>query len=660
MSPPFPRVSSGISVSITKRHRINVLPGADTGAGIKPFGEHQFMHGATSRMLRKSRFFVFIQVVLLFAAAAFGQNKFEGYSFTVEADNSGACPVKYLPSVGAGNAIDVFVAGTNLTTKATGITACNGSTMRSGTNVVVNGDGRWCFQGPEPMYEIRLTTGVSYLWYPVTKETGFYSVKDFRPVTRTTGANPQYSFTEPVDYTKTIKNAVAYVAARQGGTLRFPDGDYIVGTTDGNTRDPNYQAITLPSGISVVGSGSKASVPGTNLPERASPTRIRLRNPNQTIFRIGGCTNQVAVRDLELLGNTALFGEPKRDPTGNYGIEGLGKWSKKGFMGVEEQNSSQIFRFENVTFQNLDRGIYVHNTNEGNCKPADQVCDGWQFDYVRVDHGLFLNNRTGIWVDTYNTDWKITNSVFSYIASNGPGDGIRLQRAGTMLIEQSWGAGYDYNAGIGGTFVYIDTVGSLTMVNSGSERGKRSLYTNPLGAIRTETITMIGSIFGDTVELRGFLNFISTGNQFGPNTVQADPTVAITSTGDRFCYDPNVLGGLCKDTSGNMLARPNFDGGRMMFQTGRLPEGNGPTRIEGRPNSFGYNVAINDGLVQLDPNITFGDITKWAAGGDGRPPVQDGAYVYCKDCRKGSPCTQGQAGVDGAFAKRINNQWRCD
>jgi hypothetical protein len=605
-------------------------------------------------MLRNRSFLFFLPVIFIAASVSFGQNKYEGYSITVEADIGGACPIRYLPSMGAGNAVDVYIAGTDRKTKATGLTACNESTLRSGSNVVTNGDGRWCFQGPEPMYEIGLKTGVSYLWYPITKETGVYNVKDFRPVTRTGGATPQYAYSEPADYTKTIKNAIAYITTRQGGTLRFPDGDYIVGTLDGNTRDPNYQAITLSSGINIVGAGSNASVANSNLPWRLSPTRIRLRNPNQAIFRIGGCTNQVTIKDLELLGNSELYGESKRDITGNYGVEGLGKWAKDARTGAEAPNSSQVFKFENVTFQNLDRGIFVHNANDANCKANEQVCSSWQFDYVKVDHGLFLNNRTGVWVDTQNTDWTITNSIFSYIASNGPGDGIRVQKAGSMMIEQSWGGGYDYAASIGGTFINIDTVGAMTIINSGSERGRRSIYTNPLGAIRSEMVTMIGSVFSDPVELHGYMNFVSTGNSFGPKAVQADPSVTITSTGDRFCYDPVVFGGQCKDANGQMLARPNFDGGRMMFQTGRLPEGSGPTRIEGRPNTFGYNVQINDGLMQFDPNITFGDIMKWTNGGDGRPPVQDGALVYCKDCRRGHVCSLGQAG------KRINGQWRCD
>ena len=97
-----------------------------------------------------------------------------------------------------------------------------------------------------------------------------------------------------------------------------------------------------------------------------------------------------------------------------------------------------------------------------------------------------------------------------------------------------------------------------------------------------------------------------------------------------------------------------------MFQTGSLPDGNGNNAIDGRANTFGYNVEIQNGLLQFDPNVTFGDITRWAIGGEGRPPVQDGAIVYCKDCRRGGTCSQGQTGQDGAFAKRINGQWRCD
>jgi hypothetical protein len=599
--------------------------------------------------------------VFILFTSVYGQNRFEGYSVVVDANIEGGCPVWYLPSANSGNAIDVFLAGTNQRTPATGLTACDGSSVREGNKVFTNGDGRWCFSGAEEMYEVKFRNGANYLWYPVTKNTGFYNVKDFRPVTRTAGPTPEYTFTDPADYTATIRNAIAFIAVRQGGTLRFPDGDYVVGTLDGNRRDPNYQAITLPSGIVIEGASWNSSLPTTNLPIKTGATHIRLRNPNQSIFRIGGCTNNVMVRNIELLGNSSLYGEVPRDRGGTYGIEGLGKWIIQP-NGNQSPNSSQGLKVENVTFQDLDRGIYVHNANDDNCRSSEQYCGSWQFDYVVVDHGIFLNNRTGIWVDTYNTDWKITNSVFAYQAANAPGDGIRVKKAGSMLIEQSFGGGYDYGSNIGGTFLYIDTIGSLTMIGSASERNQRSIYTNPSGSISSMLLNVIGSVFGDKLELHGRLNFVSTGNFFLANNVVADPAVTITSVGDRNCYDSTILPGRCTDASGRNVADPGISGGRRMFETGRIGEDTGPNRIEGRPNYFGYNVRIGDGLLQFDPNITFSDITKWAAGSGTRPRAEDGAFVYCKDCRRSGNglCTQGQSGVDGAFAKRINGQWRCD
>jgi hypothetical protein len=602
----------------------------------------------------------FLLLTVLTAAAA-AQNRFEGYSVVVEATSEGTCPVWYLPSAGNGNAIDVYVAGTGQRQPASGLTACDGATLRGSNGIFVNPDGKWCFNGPEPFYEVKFRSGAVYLWYPQGKDLGFYNVKDFRPVVRREGVEPRYEFTEPQDYTATIRNAVAFIAARQGGTLRFPDGDYVVGTTDGERRDPKYEAITLPSGIVIEGASFNYSTPTTNVPLKQGAARIRLRHPNQTIFRIGGCTNNVTVRNIELLGNSALYGEKPRDPTGNYGIEGLGKWIV-GRGGQQSPNTMQMIKFEDVTFQNLDRGIYVHNANDANCNAAEQSCDAWQFDYALVNHCIFLNNRTGIWINTYNTDWSITNSFFAYIASNAPGDGIRLQKAGVVLIQQTYAGGYNYGPQIGGTFLYIDTATSVTVVSSEAERGQRSIYTNPQGAISSNMLNVYGSVLADKVDLNGRLNFSSSGNFYGARTIDAEPTVNITSVGDRYCYDSQVLPGRCVDEAGRNVPNPGIATGRRMFETGRMGEDTGPNRIEGRPNYFGYNVRIGDGLLQMDPNITFKDITQWAAGQGARPRAEDGAIVYCKDCRRESngTCSQGTAGRDGNFAKRINGQWRCD
>ncbi len=601
-----------------------------------------------------------IIAVFTFASGVGAQNIFEGYSLTVEANDDGACPVRWQPGAGGGNAIDVFVAGTNFQTRASSLTACDESSV-TGNRVNPNGIGKWCFSGAEPMYEIRLQNGVTYLWPALTKESGIYNVKDFRPVRRSLDNPARYLYSEPADYTKTIKNAIAYIAARQGGTLRFPDGDYIVGTTDGSTRDPAYQAITVPSGIIIEGASANSSVPSSNLPFRKTSTRLRLKNDNQTIFRIGGCTNQVTFKHIELLGNETVYGEVLRGSNvGTIGIEGLGKWAIDPVSKQSMPNTSQFIRFENMTIQNFDKGIWVHNVNEKNCKPTEQACDQWQFDYVRVDQVSFNNNKTGIWVHTFNTDWQVNNSVFHYVARNAPGDGIRLQKTGSMLLQQTWGGGYDQGTNIGGTFLYIDYVGGMTIINSGSENGKRAIYTNPAGGVSSTILTVINSWFGDPVELRGRLSYVSTGSFYLARSITADPAVTITSTGDRFCYDPYTFAGRCKDEAGRNVLRPNYNGGRIMFQTGSVAEGRDADRIEGRPNLFGYNVEIRDGLMQYDPNVNFKLITDWANGADGRPAVKDGAFVYCNDCRRGGVCSQGTAGTDGAFAKRINGQWRCD
>ncbi|HMJ09242.1 MAG TPA: hypothetical protein VK468_09565, partial [Pyrinomonadaceae bacterium] len=176
----------------------------------------------------RSAFFLSIALVALFSTETFSQKQYEGYSLDLNANAGGSCPITYLPATGGGNAIDVFVAGTNQQTPAGILKACDGSFVR-GNQVSPDGYGKWCFTGPEDLYDIKLRNGKSYLWQPLSRDSGFYNVKDFRPVTYYPQSPVKYQYSEPADYTKTIQNAVTYIAARQGGTLRFPDGDYVVG-----------------------------------------------------------------------------------------------------------------------------------------------------------------------------------------------------------------------------------------------------------------------------------------------------------------------------------------------------------------------------------------------------------------------------------------------
>ncbi len=607
---------------------------------------------------------VFFCLIFISIVAADAQNRFDGYSLTVSADATGACPIRFLPQQNRQNHIQVFLAGTDMQRPATGLSGCNNSEAAGNRVAPSPQDQKWCFQGPEELYEIKLSNGNSYLWPMTGRDLGFYNVKDFRPLRRVEGQPVKYVYTEPADYTKAIRNAMMVMASNQGGTLVFPNGDYIVGTTDGNTRDPGFDAITVPTGVTITGTSGNYSIPTTNLPSRSSPTRIRLRNNKQTIFRVGGCTNGVTIRNIELLGNSGLYGEGVRDRSGTIGFEALGKWAIDPATKQHSPNTSQFYRFENVIFQNFETGLMVHNLNKDNCSSGAQMCNQWQFDNVRVDHGFFINNNTGIYIDTFNTDWTIANSQFNYLAGNAPGHGIHIVRGASILIENTFGGGYNYEALIGGTFLYIDSVGSATLVNASSERSQRSIYTAPATTASSQVLTIVGSTFNDPIELTGRMNFASFGNKYFGSTMKIAPQVIVNSVGDRFCHDPLTFPGHCTDRvgGGNPVNRPGFNGGTVMFRSGHPPEGRGKDLIDREPNFFGYDVELGGGLMQFDPNIGFRDLAGLVTPTNGSSRVKDGALVYCKDCRKAPTgiCTQGQPGSDGAFAKRINNQWRCD
>ena len=292
------------------------------------------------------------------------------------------------------------------------------------------------------------------------------------------------------------------------------------------------------------------------------------------------------------------------------------------------------------------------------------MCNQWQFDNIRVDHGFFINNNTGISIDTFNTDWTIANSQFNFLAANAPGHGIHIKRGAGILIENTFGGGYNYENLIGGTFIYVDSIGTLTLVGVSSERGQRSIYTAPATTASSQMVTVIGSVFNDLIELTGRMNYASFGNKYFGSTMKVGPQVVVNSVGDKFCHDPQTFAGHCTDRvgGGNPVNRPGFNGGTIMYRSGRLPEGQGKDLIDRQPNYFGYDVELSGGLMQFDPDITFRDLAGLVSPAQGTTRVKDGAMVYCKDCRKANTglCSQGQAGSDGAFAKRINGQWRCD
>lgn len=550
-------------------------------------------------MLKKLSFATLL--VFSFAAAALSQNKFEGYNILLhvpENQTSTACAIRYVPPT-----TEIRISDTDSATPLK-VSPCAGS----GSNVVQSGGStaivrtnpatnKWCFQGEDKRYRIsfpgdQLSGGaqVTYDWIATPETPGIYNIKDF-------GAAGDGT----TDDTLAIKSALAFIATRNGGTLQFPEGDFLV-----------TAPIVLPSGITIQGVGSLLTNAPTNNVNQRGASRIRLRGTNRSIFRIGECTERVQIRDIELYADST-------DRT--IGIEAVGAY-----------NASQDFFFERVTFNNFYRGIFVRG--------LDQTGKSWQFDYVKVKHCRFVyNTDAGIYNFTRNADWKIEGCFFlnPRRTATQRGDSMTFYHGALILVQDTFGGGF---AGAkGGAFINLIDNSNLTVIGSQTESMTHSfVYNDPNLQYHGDysyPVTFVNNIFGDPVEFKGRRTFVSTGNLYNGNTIKAPESVRVYSTGDRFCYDGNILG--CQGTG-----KTNFDRATVVMMTGQPDDG----QVKGHPTFFGTDVQFG-APVQM-PNLAQAQLPA------GKP---NGSLVYCTNCRRATtPC---QAGGTGAPAMVVGGQWSC-
>jgi hypothetical protein len=535
-----------------------------------------------------------------------GVNRFEGYNIFLDAvdvhiPQGGACATRYVPP-----ATQITITDLNPATPMR-LGSCSGSPAvrsASATTATVNADEnnyKWCFTGEDKTYQLsfqadRFAGKITYNWIanPDASTAGFYNIRDF-------GAKGDGQ----TDDTIAIRSALAFIASRGGGgTLRFPEGDYTVG------KVPNYKGITLPPGVTIEGVGSILTGAAINNVNQRSPSRISLAPgvTNAAIFRIGECTERVAIRDIELFANS-------QDKT--YGIEAVGT-----------NLTSQDFFIERVTFNKFYRGFYAHAIHA----PGT----AWQFDFIKVRDSRFLyNTDAGIWVDIWNTDWKIEGSFFQAPAKTATNraDGIYIYRAGMVSIAETFsGVPGGAGAGVkGGDFLHIIENGNLTIIGSQTEGMTRSLVFGELQGAGNLSypITLINNIFGEPIEIKGRRMLVSTGNLYSAGSVRLNNDVEVYSTGDRFCYDGYILG--CQ-TAGN---QSNFIGGKIMFATGQ------PTNqtVPGRPMVLGSEVQM--------PTFRSNELPRNS---------NNGTMLFCADCRRNSQCAGGGQGAPAMF---INGRWEC-
>lgn len=545
--------------------------------------------------------------VFLFSTIAFAQNKFEGYNIIVDAaieqKTEQACAIRYVPPT-----TDITVTDLDQKTPLK-LSNCGGA----GSTLVQNGASsatvranpttfKWCFQGEDKRYRIsfkgdRFVERVTYDWIatPDANNLGFYNVRDF-------GAKGD----GVADDTIAIKSALAFMATRNGGTLNFPEGDYIVGAL------ADSRPIALPTGVILQGVGNIQSNTYSNNVVQKNPSRIHLTGKNRALFRIGECTERVTIRDLELYADSSEK---------TVGIEAIGAFS-----------GSQGFVFERMVFNKFWRGFDAHGLDVPN--------KYWQFDYIKFTHCRFMfNTDVGIYTDLSNSDWTIESCLFinPLRTATQNADSMYFRRAGSILIQNTFGGGF-YHA-FGGTFISILDSGITTILNSQTEQMTNSIVYNndglPNAGDYSYPITVINSIFAAPVIFKARRTYVSTGNLYMADTFKADARLHVYSTGDRFCYDIGTLG--CQGKARNF-----FDQALVVFMTGT------PAEISERevPTVFGTGVQFN-APVQM-PNVPQNALPK---------DKPNGSMLYCADCKRSTtPC---QSGGTGAPAMVVNGAWSC-
>lgn len=627
----------------------------------------------------KLSLFTIIFLTFSIGSNVFG-NVFDGYKVSVFAPpTGGASAIKYLED-------DVYAQSTVTLTGCPGEGApinLGGGIWQIPRNL---GTGIWCFQSPNADHLVSWTNPatvpgtVSYKWLANNNSTGFYNVKDFGAV----GSG------EMTDDTDEIRNAIIYTASKLGGTLYFPKGKFNVSDT-----------ISLPPGILIQGAMTKL-VPRYGI---KGATEIILTTTNKPLFRIGEDLENIRIKNIELRATS---------DTGTTGVEAVGKFTVLPNGG--KTGSTQNITFENMMFAGFDKGLSVLRANSE---------EDWQFDYIRVESCQFAYNKTaGIYSEVENSDWNIISSMF-YLPPKGTGkeaDGIHVFRAMNMLVQSSF-AGADTPLQRGGDFIEAKSISALQILNSQCESTTNSIVfgDHPQAGNLATTITVMGSIFADPIRLKKRSTYISSGNYYGGNTVNAtDDKVMIYSTGDRFCEDNYFSGGAgtvkCGGPGGTGTTNIGFQGGKVVFQSGQINDGaiaaipakigtdlnvTGDTDITGDvttistkpilkltvPHSTGNGKTFlemgEDPFVYRFSRDTGNGYLKFT-GTQGSPwqgyifdsPVRiavstldqilniegvagQGALIFCSDCNTGtSPCTS-SSGASGALAVNTGSAWAC-
>ena len=396
-----------------------------------------------------------------------------------------------------GAQVQVFNAGT--CSPAT-ITQYSPQWPVSGNTVLTDAAGQFVFVGSATAYDLRFSGGsipkaFHLRW--ISNKSGIYNVKDF-------GATGDAT----TDDTRGISSAIAFIGSHNGGKLLFPGGYYKVGNPLGQCDDgaPAFDGFTLPSGITIEGTNGGSF----------SNCLVELIGEGKNLFKIGQSTNRVTFQDIKLRATST---------TGTVAILATGPTAT-----ATNPNSDLGFVFSRIWVEGFDKGIYVLGSD-----PAR----GWQFDLVKLQDSFIIGNRVGILIDTFNTDWQISNTAIGVVPG---GVAVQVEHIGALTIHNLFGGGGALAAGPGVPYpnpataakAFIWIRGPHAGINIQDSECENTLHAflydfdnttfnwanDPEVPTLRPPVAFHNNLFGDRVTLRANVVLVSTGNYYNSDTVR--------------------------------------------------------------------------------------------------------------------------------------------
>lgn len=194
-------------------------------------------------------------------------------------------------------------------------------------------------------------------------------------------------------------------------------------------------------------------------------------------FRIGSGVTRLAIRDLGFTYKLLAGGSATAtNSTGILAAESVGS--------PFNMTSSQGFQFNNLTFTNFAKGIYVFSQDSSH---------NWQFDDAQIEDTTFANNKNAIYTDCNNTGLKIDNVVISSAAGQ---NGIWVKRGAYMSMNMIVGNGaVSGGADVAGEFIHLDMYhGPTSIQNSNGEGYQAQLWIKGRNGSKVYPVELINNV----------------------------------------------------------------------------------------------------------------------------------------------------------------------